>query len=270
MLQSMKQELRYIFTQKSLIIQLTKREILGRYKGSYLGILWSFVTPMLMLIVYTFVFSVVFKARWGTDVETNRAEFALLLFAGLIIFNIFSEVVSKAPSIITSNGNFVKKVVFPLEVLPIVTLGASLFHAGISLIILIIFVLIFMGKFYITFLLLPLVLLPICLVSLGLGWFLSSLGVYLRDIHQIISVIIPALMFMSPIFYPISAIPEKLRILYYINPISYSVEDIRKIIIWGQLPNWGVLGMGLLFGIFISIFGYLWFKKTRGGFADVL
>jgi len=269
-MQSVINQLKIIFLHKSLIIQFIKREILGRYKGSYLGILWSFVTPLLMLIIYTFVFSVVFNARWGTTAETSKVEFAFILFAGLLIFNVFSEVISRSPFLITSNVNYVKKVVFPLEILPIVSLGSALFHALISLFILVLGVFLTMGVFNWTLVLFPLILLPLCLFTLGLSWFLASLGVYVRDVGQIISVMIPALMFLSPIFYPISSIPKELQFLYWFNPISYVVEDTRRVIIWGEMPHWDWLGYGMIIGITVAVLGLAWFKKTRKGFADVI
>lgn len=258
------------FAHTSLIKQFVIRDISSRYKGSYLGILWSFVTPLLMLTIYTFVFSVVFQARWGNEGETSKVEFALLLFSGLIVFNIFSEVISKSPLLIISNANYVKKVVFPLEILPIVTLGSALFHGLISLVILILASFIFIGKIYWTILLFPVILLPMLLVTLGLSWLLSSLGVFIRDIGQLVGVMVPALMFLSPIFYPISSIPEELRFLYYFNPISYVVEDARRVLIWGELPHWDWFFYGMLIGIILYIFGIKWFKKTRKGFADVI
>lgn len=270
MLRSVKSEISSMLFNKTLIGQFIKREIVGRYKGSYLGILWSFITPIFMISIYTFVFSVVFQAKWGTSGETSKVEFALVLFTGLLIFNIFSEVVSRAPTLIISNSNYVKKVLFPLEILPIVTLGSALFHGLISLFVLLLSKFLFMGTIHWTILLFPLILLPICLFSLGLSWFLASLGVFIRDIGQMINLIISALMFLSPIFYPMSAIPKELLYLYYLNPVSYVVEDARRIIIWGQLPHWDWLGYGILLGLVVMVFGYVWFKKTRKGFADVL
>lgn len=263
-------QVKFMYSQKSLINQFIKREITGRYKGSYLGILWSFITPLLMLVIYTFVFSVVFKARWGTGADTSKVEFALLLFAGLIVFNIFSEVLVSASSLITSNVNYVKKVIFPLEILSIVSVGSSLFHGAISMIILIFAEIILMGTLHWTLILVPLIILPICLVALGLSWILASLGVYLRDIGQLIGVIVPGLMFLSPIFYPISAIPSELQYLYWINPITYVVEDVRRVVVWGKLPHWDWIVCGILIGITVSVIGLVWFKKTRKGFADVL
>ncbi len=202
MIRSMIKQIQYIFAQKSLISQFIIREISNRYKGSYLGIVWSFITPLIMLTIYTFVFSVIFQARWGTSGETNKVEFALLLFTGLVVFNVFSEVISRAPSLIIANSNYVKKVIFPLEILPIVTLGSALFQALISYVILILVMLILTGTFYWTAILFPIIILPLLLMILGLAWFLASLGVYIRDIGQVISIAIPALMFMSPIFLP--------------------------------------------------------------------
>ena len=258
------------FAHMSLIKQFVKRDIAARYKGSYLGIVWSFITPLLMLTIYTFVFSVVFQARWGSDVETSKAEFALLLFSGLIVFNLFSEVISKSPTLVVSNANYVKKVVFPLEILPIVTLGSALFHALISLVILIVGAFVTLGEIHWTILLFPIVILPMLLVTLGLSWLFASLGVYIRDIGQIVTVAIPALMFLSPIFYPISSIPEELRFLYYFNPVSYVVEDARRVLIWGEMPHWDWFGYGMIIGTIVFALGYIWFNKTRKGFADVI
>jgi len=223
-----------------------------------------------MLTIYTFVFSVVFQSRWGTNAETSKVEFALILFAGLIVFNVFSEVISRSPSLITSNVNYVKKVVFPLEILPIVALGSALFHALISLIILVLGVYLALGVINWTIFLFPLVIFPLLLVILGMSWFLSSLGVFVRDVGQIVSVIIPALMFLTPIFYPITSIPKELQFLYYFNPIGYVVEDTRRVLVWGELPHWDWVSYGIVIGVIVAILGYKWFKKTRKGFADVI
>ncbi|MFC5446854.1 ABC transporter permease [Paenibacillus aestuarii] len=255
---------------RDLISQFVKREIIARYKGSYLGIIWSFLNPLLMLSVYTFVFSEIFKAKWSSGVDESKIEFALVLFCGLITFNIFSETVSRAPSLIISNPNYVKKVVFPVEILPIISMGSSLFQFLINLIILFLGVFLFLGAVHWTIVFLPLVLLPIVLLSMGISWFLASLGVYLRDIAQIISIAVQAIMLISPIFYSVSSIPQKFRIIYDLNPISYVVEDMRRIIIWGQLPQWGWLVSGTILSLFIFFIGYFWFRKTRQGFADVL
>jgi lipopolysaccharide transport system permease protein len=270
MIKKLNRQIQYLFAQRSLINQFTRREISNRYKGSYLGVVWSFITPLMMLTIYTFVFSVIFEAKWGTSESTSKVEFALLLFTGLFVFNVFSEVVSRAPGLIIANTNYVKKVVFPLEILPIVTLGSALFQAFISYGILLLAMLVLTGDFYWTALLFPIIILPLILISLGLAWLLASLGVFIRDIGQIISIVIPALMFMSPIFYPRTAIPEEFQLMYTLNPITYVVEDMRGAIMFGQLPHWGTLAIQLGVGLIIAAFGYAWFKKTRKGFADVL
>lgn len=258
-----------LWREKQLIGQFVKREIAIRYRGSYLGLLWSFITPFCMLVVYTFVFSVVFQARWG-DGDGGKAVFALLLFAGITTFNILSEVLLKAPYVVIGNANYVKKVVFPLEILPVVTLGAALVNAGISLLILLVGVFFVQGAVHWTAVFVPVVLMPLLLLSLGFGWLLASLGVFLRDIGHIIGLGVQALMFLSPIFYPISAIPAELQIIYYINPLSYVVEDMRRIVVNGQLPSWEWLLLGTAVGLVVAVLGYNWFQKTRGGFADVM
>lgn len=270
MINSAFKEIKSIYQNRILIKQFIIREVSERYKGSYLGILWSFITPLIMLTIYTFVFSVVFKSKWGTTgAETSKLEFAMVLFAGLIVFNIFAEVVSKAPTLISSNPNYVKKVVFPLEILSIVSLGSALFHAMISWGILTL-VIIFTGNINWTIILLPIILIPFCLITLGISWFLASLGVYIKDVGQIISLIITGLMFLSPIFYSVSTIPEEFKFIYWLNPVTYIVEDARRVIIWGELPHWDWLGIGVIIGILVASLGYFWFKQTRKGFADVI
>lgn len=254
---------------KELLGQLIKRDVVGRYKGSYLGLLWTFINPIVMLAVYTFVFSEIFNARWGT-VGNDKMEYALVLFTGFIVFNIFSEVISRSPNLILSNANYVTKVVFPLEILPISVLGSSLIHASINLVILLVSLMIVLGVLQWTLFLLPLVLLPLLLITLGIGWFMASLGVYLRDLSQIIGIAVQAIMLLSPIFYPVSAVPQNLKIVYYLNPISYVVEDTRRVVIWGQMPQWTWLGVGTLVGAIIFYLGYKWFQKTKPGFADVI
>ncbi|MFC5469663.1 ABC transporter permease [Cohnella suwonensis] len=254
---------------RELIIQLTKREVSSRYKGSYLGILWSCITPILMLSIYTFVFSGVFNARWSVE-SSSKTEFALILFCGLTAFNIFSEVLSKASGLIINNANYVKKVVFPLESLPVVLLGSALVQAAISLIILLVAQFLLLGTIYWTIIIIPIVLLPILLLCLGLGWFLSSLGVFLRDSGYLVGIGITALMFLSPIFYPVSAIPKGMRYLYNINPLTNVIENIRLVVIWGQMPDWTSCLIGIVIGLLIVVLGYVWFQRTKKMFADIL
>ena len=254
---------------RSLITALIKREIVGRYRGSIMGMLWSLFNPIFMLVIYTFVFSVVFKARWSVDSE-SKTEFALMLFAGLMTFNLFAECINRAPSLIISNVNYVKKVVFPLEILSWVTFGSALFHYLVSLMVWLIASMILFGKLETTTLLMPFILAPLIMITLGLVWFLSSLGVYLRDVSQIIGVLTSVLMFMSPIFYPITALPLEYRYLLSLNPLTPAIENARAVLFRGQLPDFSSLGMSYLIGGIVLFLGFVWFQKTRKGFADVL
>lgn len=257
-----------LWRNRGLITASTKREVLGRYRGSSLGLLWSFFNPVFMLVVYTFVFSEVFKARLTES--DSKVEFALVLFAGLIVFNMFAECVNRAPGLILTNPNYVKKVVFPLEILPFVAMLAALYHALISLGVWLVAYAMLIGVPHITVLLLPLVLLPLVLFIMGLSWGLASLGVYLRDVSQVIGVIISVLMFLSPVFYPASAIPEAYRGLMYLNPLTPVIEMTRGLLYWGKLPEWSGLGIYWLVSIAIAWLGFSWFQKTRKGFADVI
>lgn len=254
---------------RQLTWSLIKREVVGRYRGSALGLLWSFFNPVFMLLVYTFVFSVVFKARWPGGSE-SKAEFALVLFAGLIVFNMFAECINRAPSLILGNVNYVKKVVFPLETLPCVSLGAALFHMLISLLVWVIFYLFLFGIPHWTVLLFPVVILPLAIITLGFSWFLAALGVYLRDVTQFIGIITTVLMFLSPIFYAAEALPERFRAFLHISPLTLIIEQSRNVLFWGKTIDWGVWAIYMVVALVVAALGYSWFQKTRKGFADVL
>nr|WP_312196778.1 ABC transporter permease [Brucella anthropi] len=254
---------------RGLILALTEREVIGRYKGSFLGIMWSVFNPILMLTIYTFFFSTVFKARWPGGSE-SKTEFALVLFAGLLIFNFFAECLGRAPSLIVGNTNYVKKVVFPLEILGFVLAASAGFHFIISMIIWLLFYIIFFGIPSMQIVYFPFILFPLILLSLGFTWFLSSLGVYLRDVGQVVNATIPALMFLSPVFFPISALPDHLHLVFQLNPLTFLIEQARGVLIWSQNMNWERwLVQTMLSGIFAWL-GFVWFQKTRKGFADVL
>lgn len=261
--------LRSFWRHRALIAALTKREVLGRYRGSALGILWSLFNPILMLLIYTFVFSVVLKARWRASSDSNT-EFALVCFAGLIVFNLYGECVNRAPSLILSNVNYVKKVVFPLEIFPWVSLGSAAFHAVVSLIVWLIFYVVIYGHPQPTAVLLPLVLLPLLLLVLGISWCLASLGVFLRDVGQLIGMITLMLMFLSPIFYPISTVPAPFKTLLLANPLTTIIEQARAVLFWGGLPDWPSYFLLLLASACTAWVGFAWFQKTRKGFADVI
>jgi lipopolysaccharide transport system permease protein len=261
--------LRSLRMHRRLVVDLVRREVAGRYRGSALGLLWSFFNPVLMLAVYTFVFSVVFKARWAGG-SNSRTEFALVLFAGLMVFNLFSECLNRAPGLILGNVNYVKKVIFPLEILPVVALGAAAFHFMVSLAVWLGFYLIFFGAPHLAILQLPLVILPLILMTAGICWFLASLGVYVRDVSQVIGVVTTVMLFLSPIFFPVAALPEAYQGWVRLSPLTFVVEQARDIMIWGKAIDWQAWSLQAALSAAIAWLGFAWFQKTRKGFADVL
>lgn len=261
--------MRSVVQYRALIVEMIKREVVGRYRGSVMGLLWSFFTPVLMLCVYTFVFSVVFQARWQGG-SGSKTEFAVVLFIGMMIFGLFAECMNRAPSLILSNANYVKKVIFPLEILPVVALGAALFHFVVSMLVWLLFYVVLFGVPSVQTLWLPVVLLPLLLMCLGLSWFLASLGVYLRDVGQVIAVVTTAMMFMSPVFFPVAAMPEAFRPYLYLSPLTYFIEQSRELLIWHGSMHWVTWSQMMGLSLVIVVLGFAWFQKTRKGFADVI
>ena len=259
-----------IYKSRDLLMQLIKRNIQIRYKGSLLGLFWLFATPLFMLAVYTFVFSVVFKARWPAGGDDSKVAFALTMFCGLSVFNIFSESLNGSVGTIIGNPNYVKKVVFPLEILPVASMLTSLFFGLIWIGILVLGVTIFMQKVSLTVVSLPLILLPLILLSCGLSWFLASLAVYFRDIVHVVGILIQILFFMTPIFYSIEMVPGSFQKVLRINPLTDIVENAREILIFGQWPNWTAVAILTVCSLVIFQLGFVWFMKTKKGFADVL
>lgn len=224
-----------------------------------------------MLGVYTFVFGVVFRGGWPHPrANATIADFALAMFSGQIAFNLVAEPLGRASSLVTSSPNLVKKVIFPLEILPISAVATAMVHAGIALLILLIGSGVVYQSVPWTFILAPFALVPLALLALGLTWFLASLGVYLRDVGFVVGVVLQILMFSSPVFYPISAVPEAYRPLLMANPLTPGIEMLRSVTIAGIIPDIFQIGWAFSIGIASCLLGYLWFQKTRKGFADVL
>jgi lipopolysaccharide transport system permease protein len=261
---------RALWQHRELWWRLTEREVLGRYRGSLLGVAWSFLNPLAMLAVYTFIFSQVFKARWGSLDTTGPLGFAINLFAGLIVFNLFSECVNRAPGLILANPNYVKKVIFPLEILGCVTVGSACFHALTSLGVLTAFELIGLRRLPYTFLWLPVVWLPLLLGCLALTWLLAALGVFIRDVGQLITLAVSMLMFLSPIFFPISALPTRWQPLLALNPLATVIEQTRRVLVEGQPPGLGYLVVAPLLTIVICELAFRSFEKAKRAFADVI
>lgn len=259
-----------LWRHRELISQMTRREVVGRYRGSVMGLAWSFFNPVLMLVVYTFVFSIVFKARWGMGAEESQTSFAIVLFVGMIVYGLFSEMANRAPGLILSNANYVKKVIFPLEILPVIAMGATLFHTLISLGVLLAAILLINGSMAWTAIFFPLVILPLLIATLGIAWFLASLGVFVRDVGQTVGIFTTVLMFVSPVFFPVSSLPEKYQTWLMLNPLTFVIEQSRAVMIFGKLPDWSGLGICTAASLIVAWAGYWWFQKTRKGFADVL
>ncbi|WP_242151739.1 ABC transporter permease [Pseudomonas sp. ArH3a] len=257
-------------THRQLIYGMVRREIQVKYKESLIGLGWAFFTPLFMLGIYTFVFSEVFKSRWNNVIPTSKADFAIMLFAGLMIYTFFAECLLRGPQIITSNVNYVKKIVFPLEILPFVAIGSALFQLAISCCVLLAAQLFVNESIHVTALLFPLIILPLLLSTAGILWILAAAGVYLRDIGQLIAVLTSVLMFLSPIFYPVSALPIAFQSWLRLNPLTNIIEQTRAVLIEGHTIDWQTYIISFGPSIILFVVGYALFQKARKGFADVL
>lgn len=253
----------------SLTRELTKRDVLGRYRGASFGLLWSVLSPFLMLLVYTIAFGSIFKSRWPQQVE-GGPDFTLILFVGLIVHGFFTECLTRAPGLIVGNPSYVKRVVFPLEILPWPMLLSAFFHALMNMLVLIGLFALRFGVPPWTVVLFPLVLLPLALVGAGTGWLFASLGVYLRDISQVTGVMSAALLFLSSAMVPVVTLSPSYQLVFRLNPLTFIIDEARKVALWGQLPDWTGLGLYSLGALAFCYFSYAWFRATRLGFADVL
>lgn len=263
--------LRNLWHNRNLILQLIRRDVIGRYSGSVFGLAWSFFNPLVLLAVYAFVFTVAFKAQWaGAGQTQGKGHFAIMLFVGMVVHGFFAECLARAPGVIVGNANYVKKVIFPLEVLPVVAVGSALFHMFISLIVLLVGVLALRQSLPATALLTPLILLPLFLFAQGVTWLLAALGVYLRDIAHSTSLLATVLSFVSPVFYPASALPAPYSQLLYLNPLTWIMETTRAVLVQGTAPHWGQWLVAISTSALVCWLGYWSFQRSRAGFADVL
>ena len=253
-----------------LIRQFVKRDVLSRYRGSYLGVFWSLLRPLSMLAMYTVVFGYIFESKLGTRPDETKFDFTLALFCGLILFDFFAECLARAPILVLTNTNYVTKVVFPLEVLPVVTVGAAFTQLVISFIPLLVGLACAHGFVPLTVLYAPIILIPLVLLCLGITWLLASLGVFIRDINSFVPVLIVIILYASAIFYPISRVPPNLLPLVLGNPLATIIDQTRNAVLWGVPPAWGPYGMVLLASFVVMIIGYTFFMRTKNAFADVL
>lgn len=254
---------------RSLIIELAKRDVLGRYRGASFGLLWSLISPFLLLCVYTFAFGTVMGGRWP-QIQAGHTHFAIILFAGLIVHGIFAECLNRSPTLIVNNSSFVKRVIFPLQILPWPMLLSALFHAAMNVVVFVVLRLAMDGQFSWTIVLLPLVLLPLVVLVMGVSWFLAAAGVYFRDIGQVTGVLSMALLFLSSAMMPIESVPESYRWIFILNPLTFIIDQARNVMLWNHFPDWQGLAMYLLTAILVAYGGRAWFAATRRGFADVL
>lgn len=258
-----------LYKNNYLLRQLVKKDIKQRYQGSVLGMLWSFIVPIFMLVIYTFVFSEVFQAKWDID-TSDKYQFALVLFCGLSAFSMVGEVMNRSTVLIVSNTNYVKKVIFPLEMLPVVTVCSALFNSLISFVILIIAQLVIYQAVSATIYLLFLALIPLIILCIGLGLFISATSVYLKDIGNLVSVLVTVLMYISPIFFPLTAVPDNFRSVCEANPMTYIIENVRNVVLYGKGLDWKFYGISCAVAICFYLLGKVVFMRAKEGFADVL
>lgn len=260
---------RNLWGHRDLVWQMTERDARARYRGTAGGLFWVAVTPLLMLGIYTVFFTEVFPTKWGAGGE-DRGTFALVIFVGLLLHGFFAEALARAPDLIVGNANLVKKVVFPLDLLPVISLGSSLFHLLIGLGIWFLFYFVAVGLPPFTALWLPLILMPLALFALGFMWILGSLGAYLRDVGQVVPVATSVLLFASPVFYRLDALPEPWRTLVQFGPLAVPIEQSRRVLLWGAAPEAVPLVAYWAVALIVAWMGLVWFQGTRKGFADVL
>ena len=253
---------------RELILSLAKRELLGRYKGSVLGLLWPFLTPAVMIVIFTLVFAGIFGARFGST--GSSWDYAVYLFCGLLPWTMFQETIQQSANTIVTHANLVKRVVFPLETLPTAQALAALAHQMFGTVALIIAAVIIQGNVHVTILLFPLLLIPQFLFTLGAAWLIASLGVFLRDITQGIGLLLMAWMYLTPIIYPESIVPERFRMMIALNPFTPLVRNYRRLFLDGVLPDWKGLAYFSVISVLVFVFGYWWFARTRKNFADLI
>jgi len=263
------QALDYFRRRRELLWRMTVREVQARYRGSWLGPLWSLITPLLLLGVYAFVFSVVFRARWGGSPQSGQADYILTIFGNITLFNLLAESLNAAPGLVVGHANYVKRIVFPLEILPVVRLLACLVNTAISLALFVIATAIVHGLSW-TAWLLPLTVLPLALWTLGLTFVLSALGVFVRDIGNLIGLLVTMLLFLSPVFFPIASLPPAWQPLLAINPLAGILDNFHRVMLEGLPPDWVSWLLITSLGLVVLLAGLSLFLRAKSAFADVL
>jgi lipopolysaccharide transport system permease protein len=262
--------IRSLLAHRDLIYRMVEREFTQRFRGSVLGAVWAILTPLLTALVYTFVFGTVFKARWGGSPADSQNSFTVILLTGVVVHSMFAEALGRAPVVVLSNAGYVKKVVFPLEILPVVAVCTALVNASFGLVIVLMLNLALTHAIHPTVLLLPVVLFPYLLFITGLVLFLGATGVYVRDLSQIVGLLITVSLFLTPIFYPITAVPASFQRVMWLNPLTFIVEQTRGVLLFGSLPDWRGAALYTAAATLLLAMCFWWFQRTRNGFADVM
>ena len=259
-----------VLRHRELLRRLVRRDIGQRYAGSMLGLAWAVITPLLTALVFSFVFGTVFRSRWGAPGDAGGASFTVILLIGLAVHGMFAEAISRAPHLVVSNPSYVKKVVFPLELLAVVAVCAVAVNGCIGLLVALVLNLALAQALPATLLLLPLVLLPFLVLLTGVVLIVAATGVYLRDLVQVTGFVVTLSLFLTPIFYPITALPPELQPVMLLNPMAFTVEQARAVAVFGQLPDWQGLGLYSIGALAVLAGGFWWFQRVRNGFADVV
>ncbi|CAN5494877.1 ABC transporter permease [soil metagenome] len=253
----------------NLTREMTRRDIQGRYRGTSFGLLWSLISPFMMLCVYTLAFGFIMKSRWP-GAHGDLGEFALILFVGLIVHGFFVECLTRAPLAIVGNVNLVKRIIFPLDLLAWTVVLSALFHFFANAMVFIALSLVLLHHAPWHVLLLPLVMLPLVFLSIGVTWILAALGVFLRDLSQVMGIVSTALLFLSSAIVPVSTLPEGYQLAFHLNPLTFIIDQAREVAFWGRMPDWEGLLMYTAAALAVMVAGHLFFQKARRGFADVL
>ncbi len=261
---------RDLWRHRHLLGQLVRRDAVGRYRGNYLGVFWSFLNPLLLLAIFTVVFRLIFKGSFSGRPDEGPGDFALQLFAGLIMFNVMAECISRAPSLLLLHANYVKKIVFPLELLPVMVVLSSLFHLLVSLLPLAAAEIYLHGRLPAGAAWWPVLMLPLCALSLGVCWLLSALGVFLRDLGQIAIAMTQIIMYASAVFYSSARVPVDVQPFVRLNPLAFLCEKSREVFVWGDPMDWSRYGWTLLVSVVVMFLGYAVFMRVRHAFADVV
>jgi lipopolysaccharide transport system permease protein len=267
-LPSLTSGLRGLHAHRDLLYSLARRDVETRYRGTTLGFFWAVLQPLMMLAVYAFVFGGIFQSRWGA--QGGMQDFVQMLYCGLIVHGIFSDTLTRSPSAVLANPSYVKKVVFPLEQLPVCQLASAIFNGVVSLLLLCLLILVQRHSLPATTLLVPLVLAPLLLLTVGLAWLLAAIGVFFRDVGQVINIAMAVLLFLSPVFYPASAAPPVARQLIFLNPLTYPMEALRAVLVVGVQPNWAHWAAYSGVATLVALGGLWFFQRTRPAFADVI